>query len=149
MPKVVYTSTKGLYQEKGSGFQLDTAVGLTNGGFFAGFIPNAASNTRAGAGAVSVASYFTNLTSSAAGAAMTLANGTATGQLKKITLTALGTPGTHTAVLTLTSALDGDNNVITFSAVGDTAELIWTGTYWRILARYNMPAGTVATPVVS
>ena len=123
MPKVVYTSAKGLYQEAGTGFQLDTAVGLTNGGFFAGFIPNAASNT--------------------------LANGTATGQLKKITLTALGTPGTHTAVLTLTSALDGNNDVITFSAVGDTAELIWTGTYWRILALYNMKDGTVATPVVS
>jgi hypothetical protein len=80
---------------------------------------------------------------------MTLADGTAAGQLKKVTLTALGTPGTHTAVLTLTTAIASNLDAITFSVVGDTAELMWTGTAWRILALYNMAAGTVTTPTVA
>lgn len=144
MPKVVYTAAKGLVQETGSGFQLDATVGLSNGGFFAGFIPNAVSETKTSAGAVSVACYQSFVGTTAGALAMSLANGTAAGQLKKIMMHAdAGTDVT----LTLTTA--AGNNTITFSNVGDTVDLLWTGTNWRILGAYNVAAGNIATPALS
>jgi hypothetical protein len=145
MPKVVYTAAKGLVQEAGSGFQLDASVGLTNNGFVAGFVPNAASSTSA-SGAISVATYFTNITVDGT-KAFTLANGTAVGQLKKILCSAAtNTPaGTITIASPVSAALD----VIAISAVGDVVELVWTGAAWRILALYNTVNGNVASPTVS
>lgn len=144
MPKVVYTAAKGLYQEAGSGFQLDTTVGLTNGGFVAGFVPNAALDTRTDAGAVSVTSYMTYVVTTGV-AAITLADGTAAGQLKKIMMSV----DAGDATLTIATPFSSGTNQVVFSNVGDTVELMWTGSYWRILAAHNVASGGTATPVVS
>ncbi len=145
MPKVVYTAAKGLVQEAGSGFQLDASVGLTNNGFFAGFVPNAASDT-VSSGAISVATYFTNITVDGT-KAYTLANGTAAGQLKKILCSAA--TNTPAGTLTIASPISAALDVIAISAVGDVVELVWTGAAWRILALYNSRLGTIASPTVS
>lgn len=144
MPKVVYTSSKGLVQETGSGFQLDTSVGLTNGGFVAGFVPDAALDTRADAGAVSVASYMTYVTTTGP-AAITLADGTAAGQLKKIMMSVDG----GDATLAIATPFSVGTDQVVFSNIGDVVELMWTGSYWRILAAHNVAAGNTSTPVVS
>jgi len=144
MPKVVYTAAKGLVQETGSGFELDTSVGLTNGGFVAGFIPDAALDTRTDAGAVSVTSYMTYVVTTGA-AAITLANGTAAGQLKKIMMSV----DAGDATLTIATPFSAGTNQVVFSNIGDTVELLWTGSYWRILAAHNVAAGNTSTPVVS
>ncbi len=147
MPQVVYTPEKGLVQESGSGFSVAPEVGVTNNGFLAGFIP-AVRKTASAAGAVSVASYFTALTSDGAAVAFTLANGTAVGQLKKITL-AVAQTGGNTAVLTIASPESAAYNVLTFSILGDTAELIWSGTAWFVIANYNMATASNTTPTLT
>lgn len=145
MPKVVYTAAQGLVQSAGSGFDVST-TGVQGGGFYSGFIPDAAVTAATTSGAISVANYFTNITV-ANTVAFTLANGTVAGQRKMILCS--GTSGTPVGALTIASPFSAATDVITFSVVGDTAELMWTGSYWRILATYNMAAGTVATPVVA
>jgi hypothetical protein len=151
MPKVVYTPAKGLVQQTGTGFEISnvaiaasTSSGVTCDGFFAGFIPNAVSETKTTAGAVSVAAYQSFIGTAAGALDMSLASGTAAGQLKKIMMhTDAGTNVT----LTLTAAA-GFNTVV-FSNVGDTVDLLWTGTSWRILGAYNVAAGNIATPALS
>lgn len=105
-------------------------------------IIDAASDTRADAGAVSVATYDTKVTTTGA-AAITLADGTIKGQLKRIQLTTDGGDATLTIASPVSAALD----VVTFADVGDTVELIWNGTAWRILAAYNCADGTTAPAV--
>jgi hypothetical protein len=145
MPKVLYTAAQGLVQQAGSGFQLDASVGLTNNGFLAGFIPDAASTTSA-SGAISVETYFTNITVDGT-KAFTLANGTAVGQMKKILCSAA--TNTPAGTITIASPVSASLDVIAISAVGDVVELVWNGTAWRILALYNSRLGTVASPTVS
>lgn len=94
------------------------------------------------AGAVSVANYFTTLTTTGA-AAVTLADGVVKGQLKKIQLIA----AVGNATLTPTNLNGG--TTITFSVAGDVAELIWDGSGWQVLALRNEAAGTGATPVLA
>jgi hypothetical protein len=151
MPKVVYTAAKGLVQETGSGFEVSdvgltaaAAAGVTCNGFFAGFVPNAALDTRTDAGAVSVTSYMTYVVTTTA-SAITLANGTAAGQLKKIMMSV----DAGDATLTIATPFSAGTNQVVFSNIGDTVELIWTGSYWRILAAHNVAAGNTSTPVVS
>lgn len=152
MPKVTYTAAQGLVQAAGSGFSVsgaalaaDTTNGVTSNGFFAGFIPNAASSTTA-SGAISVANYFTNITVDAT-KAYTLAAGTAAGQRKMILCSAA--TNTPAGTLTIANPIDASTDVISISAVGDVVELMWTGSAWRILALYNCRLGTVASPTVS
>lgn len=145
MPKVVYSATKGLVQETGSGFQLDATVGLTNGGFVAGFIPDAAPTTSA-SGAISVASYLTFITIDGT-KAYSIAAGTAVGQLKKIMCTAaINTPA---GTLTITDFVSAGTDSVLFSALGDTLDLMWNGSAWRILGAYNVASGNTSSPVVS
>lgn len=145
MPKVTYTSSQGMVESSGSGFVVDPAVGITNNAFLATFVPNAGSET-VSSGALSVASYvsFLNVADTKA---YSLADGTAVGQLKKVVVVVVS--GTPVGTLTLTSAVSSSLNEISLTTLGDTAELIWTGTAWRILALYNMVTGGVATPTVS
>ena len=144
MPKVTYTSSQGMVESSGSGFVVDPTVGITNNDFLATFVPNAGSEA-VSSGALSVASYvsFLNVTNTKS---YSLANGTAAGQLKKVIVTAVS--GTPAGTLTLATAIDGNLDEISLTTLGDTAELIWTGTAWRILALYNMVTGGVATPTV-
>lgn len=78
-----------------------------------------------GAGAVNLTDMLTSLTSTGASQALTLADGTA-GQIKIIVHTVDG----GSAVLTPTTKIGF--STITFTAVGDSAALIYTATGWAI-----------------
>jgi hypothetical protein len=49
---------------------------------------------------------------------------------------------------TLTPTTLNGGTTITFADVGDTAELIWDGSGWQVLALYNCADGTSA-PVLA
>ena len=78
-----------------------------------------------GAGAVDIVNLMTSLTSTGASQALTLANGTV-GQIKIITHTVDG----GSAILTPTTKIGF--STITFTAVGDTATLVYTSAGWAI-----------------
>ena len=79
-----------------------------------------------GAGAVDITNAFTNLTTTGASQALTLANGTL-GELKIISHAVDG----GSAVLTPTTKIGF--STITFTAVGDSATLIYTSAGWAII----------------
>jgi hypothetical protein len=79
-----------------------------------------------GAGAVNLTTYSTAFTSTAAGNALTLANG-AQGQIKNIVYVAEAAGG-DTGILTPTNL--GAGTTITFNAVGDSCQLQFIGTDW-------------------
>ena len=79
-----------------------------------------------GAGAVNLTTYTTAFTSTAAGNALTLADG-AQGQIKNIVYVAEAAGG-DTGVLTPTNL--GAGTTITFNAVGDSCQLQFIGTDW-------------------
>ncbi len=95
-----------------------------------------------GAGAISVATYYTAITTTGTDA-LTLANGTEPGQTKKLMMTVDGGDGT------LTPANLAGGTTITFSVVGDVAELTWDGTNWTAVALYNTATGLITTPVLA
>jgi hypothetical protein len=80
-----------------------------------------------GAGAVNVTDLITSLTTTGATQALTLANGTA-GQLKTVVHTVDG----GSAVLTPTTKIGF--STITFTAVGESATLVYTAAGWAIVA---------------
>jgi hypothetical protein len=79
-----------------------------------------------GAGAINLTTYSTAFTSTAAGNALTLADG-AQGQIKNIVYVAEAAGG-DTGVLTPTNL--GAGTTITFNAVGDSCQLQFIGTDW-------------------
>jgi hypothetical protein len=79
-----------------------------------------------GAGAVNVTNAFTSLTTTGASQALTLANGSV-GEVKVIVHTVDG----GSAVLTPTTKIGF--STITFTAVGDSAMLIYTSAGWAII----------------
>jgi hypothetical protein len=82
-----------------------------------------------GPGAVNITSLATAFTSTAAGNALTLADG-AQGQLKTIIYVAEAAGG-DTGVLTPTNL--GSGTTVTFNAVGDSATLQFIGTDWWVV----------------
>lgn len=80
-----------------------------------------------GAGAVNVTDLITSLTTTGATQALTLANGV-TGQLKTVVHTVDG----GSAVLTPTTKIGF--STITFTAVGESATLVYTAAGWAIVA---------------
>mgnify|MGYP006908222840 CR=1 FL=1 len=106
-------------------------------------IPNAAADANSGPGAVSVTTYFTELTTTGADA-FTLADGTKVGQLKKIILVSDGGDAT------LTPATFVDGSTVTFADVGDYVVLIYTGdgAGWRAIETGNDADG-VSGPVIA
>lgn len=80
-----------------------------------------------GAGAVNITDMLTSLTTTGASQALTLANGTL-GQIKIISHVVDG----GSAVLTPTTKIGF--STITFTAVGDSAMLIYTAAGWDIVA---------------
>ena len=80
-----------------------------------------------GAGAVNITDMLTSLTTTGASQALTLANGTV-GQIKIISHIVDG----GSAVLTPTTKIGF--TTITFTAVGDSAMLIYTSVGWDIVA---------------
>ena len=80
-----------------------------------------------GAGAVDITNAFTNLTTTGAAQALTLANGTL-GEIKIISHAVDGC----SAVLTPTTKIGF--STITFTAVGDSCMLVYTSAGWDIVA---------------
>ena len=80
-----------------------------------------------GAGAVDVTNAFTQLTTTGSAQALTLANGTV-GEIKIISHVVDG----GSAVLTPTTKIGF--STITFTAVGDSAMLVYTSAGWDIVA---------------
>lgn len=103
--------------------------------------PNAAMQSLSGAGAIGNTQYYTAWTTTSTDAG-TLADADVVGQLKKIQMIVDGGDGT----LTPTTLVGGTR--ITFADAGDTAELMWTNSGWRVLALYNVTDGATA-PVLA
>jgi hypothetical protein len=87
----------------------------------------ASNQALSGAGAVNTTDMLTSLTTTGAAQALTLANGTV-GQIKIISHVVDG----GSAVLTPTTKIGF--STITFTAVGDSAMLIYTAAGWDIVA---------------
>ena len=81
---------------------------------------------------------------------LTLGSGFIVGQLKKIKL--VDRPDVPLAgfpvVVTSQHFLDGPNQTIVFTLVGDTAELMWTRNGWRIISTSDI-TGNDLTPEIS
>ena len=101
------------------------ALPVANGGTGA----SAAVQALSGAGAVNITSLATAFTSTAAGNALTLADG-AQGQIKTIIYVAEAAGG-DTGVLTPTNL--GSATTITFNAVGDSVTLQFAGADWWVV----------------
>ncbi|CAB4173245.1 hypothetical protein UFOVP1024_6 [uncultured Caudovirales phage] len=101
------------------------ALPVANGGTGA----SAAVQALSGPGAVNITSLATAFTSTAAGNALTLADG-AQGQLKTVIYVAEAAGG-DTGVLTPTNL--GSATTITFNAVGDSVTLQFAGTDWWVV----------------
>jgi len=95
-----------------------------------GFIPAAAPQALSGAGAVNLTSYQTRFTSTATGNALTLANATRTGLLKKVSYVAEAA-GPDTGVITPTTA--SGFTTVTLNAVGDYVVFLWNGSAWIVV----------------
>lgn len=106
------------------------------GGDLAGTYPNptlaaifaSAPQALSGAGAVNVTTRTTLFTSTGAGQALTMANGTKTGQRKTVHHTVDGGSGV------LTPATAGNFATATFTNVHDWAEFEWSGAAWNVVA---------------
>ena len=82
-----------------------------------------------GAGAVDLTNLVTELTTAAGAAAVTLADGTTSGQIKIITMVV---DGGGTATVTPTTFASG--TTLAFDAVAETATLVWTSSIGWILS---------------
>ena len=82
-----------------------------------------------GAGAVDLTNLVTELTTAAGAAAVTLANGTTSGQIKIITMVV---DGGGTATVTPTTFASG--TTLAFDAVAETATLVWNSSIGWILS---------------
>lgn len=107
----------------------------TGGLLVAGLIPTAVQQALTGAGAVNLTTYYTAITNNGANA-LTLADSTLEGQLKKVKMVA--DPGTDSTLTFNTNA------TIVFADVGDYAVLIWNGSGWIPIELGNDADGTTA-----
>lgn len=83
--------------------------------------------TRSGAGAIDSTKKLTLFTSTGAGNALTLADGTYAGQVAVVFHSVKGASGT--GVITPTTF---DHTSVTLTAAYDSAEFVWTGTTWTL-----------------
>lgn len=122
----------------GAGVTVDGALikdgGISANSMYAGFFPTIAAQALSGAGAVNVTAYLTKFTSTGAAQALTIASGTQIGQRKRISHVVDGGSGVLTGVFV-------GGTTITFTTVGEFADLLWTGTSWAVLE-----LGNTATP---
>jgi hypothetical protein len=108
---------------------------------FAALSQRSTAAARAGAGAIDLYVDTILATTGATGAAMTLANGLYGGQRKRIVLTTVTTPGTHTAVIT-----PATGGPWTMTSAGDFLDLEWTtgGSGWLLINDGRQTVGTGA-----
>lgn len=130
-------------QTVGNGITIDGALikdgGISANSMFAGFFPTTAAQALSGAGTVNVTSYLTKYTSTGGAQALTLASGTQIGQRKKISHVVDGGSGVLTATFV-------GGTTITFTTVGEFADLLWNGSAWAVLELGN--TATPGTPPV-
>lgn len=112
-----------------------SAGSLTNNSFLGLFVPNAASQSVTGAGAANVTSPITYVTTNGVAQVLTLADGTAIGQIKCIVLIVDG------GDCVLTPATFADGTTLTFADANDFVVLVWGATGWRVIVNVG---GTVA-----
>ncbi len=95
--------------------------------------------------AASVACYLTELDSVGNAVAATLADGVVHGQMKRVAASVVDNATTLTIASPVSTSLD----VVTFTVIGDSVELIWNQEegYWRILELADED-GDVDTPTV-
>ena len=110
---------------------------ISNGKGIATFKPLGAAQALTDAGAANVTSFYTTLTTTGA-AAVTLADGTMIGQLKKIQMIV------DAGDATLTPSNLSGGTTITFADAGDFCLLMWDGTNWRVLELGNAADGATA-----
>lgn len=134
--KMIVTGTSTLDGDVllGSGSGITSSV--TNG-----IVPVVIASTAqslSGAGAVTLTQYLTKVTNTGSDA-LTLASGTVKGMLKRIIM--IVDPGTDS-----TLTFNGTSTIV-FADVGDTADLLWTGSAWVPIALFNMADGGATAPV--
>ena len=122
-------------------FMLDVIADASTGGSInsAGWLALSGSDTRTGAGAVSIDKPVTFLSNSSGVEALTIANGT-TGQIKILVMTVKG--GTSMRFTGQSNMLFAGGNTLTFDAVGETAILMYVNSKWTLIA------GTAAVSTV-
>lgn len=96
--------------------------------------------------AASVLTYLTELDSASNNVIATLADGLVDGQMKRVIASVV----TNTTSLTLASAVSASLDIITFTIIGDTVDLIWNAEagYWRIIQLLDTDRD-VDTPTVA
>lgn len=104
-------------------------------GVVAPFVPTAVQQAISGAGAVTLTEYYTAVTNTGTDA-LTLADSTVVGQLKKVQM--IVDPGTNSTLTFNTNA------TIVFADVGDFAILIWNGADWIPIELGNDADGVTA-----
>lgn len=107
----------------------------TGGLLVAGLVPTAVQQSLSGAGAVNLTTFYTAVTNTGADA-LTLADSTLKGQIKKVKM--IVDPGTDSTLTFNTNA------TIVFADVGDYAVLIWNGTDWLPIELGNDADGATA-----
>ena len=99
------------------------------------YIPTGTQQALSGAGAVNLTAYNTAVTNTGSDA-LTLADATIAGHRKRVQM--IVDPGTDSTLTFNTNA------TIVFADVGDTAELVWSGSAWVPVALYNIVDGATA-----
>lgn len=110
------------------------------GSTFARFSPIAAQQNLSGAGTINITTTYTACTSTGAGQALALADGVIKGHYKRISHVVDG------GSLVLTPSHLSGGTTITFTTVGEIAELVFDGSNWVAVALYN--SSTPGTPPV-
>lgn len=107
----------------------------TGGLLVVGLVPTAVQQALSGAGAVNLTAFYTAVTNTGADA-LTLADSTLVGQLKKVKMVV--DPGTDSTLTFNTNA------TIVFADVGDYAVLMWNGSDWIPIELGNDADGATA-----
>jgi len=116
--------------------------------FISPVVPDAAPEAlTAAAPACSLQTFVTELDATSNGVAATLADGLVDGQMKRV-IASVVSGGTTT--LTIASPVSTSLDVITFTVIGDTVDLIWNAEngYWRVLQLLDTDRD-VDTPTVA
>lgn len=129
------TASKAVVVDAGK--KIAGLAGITSSaaGVVAGFMPTAVQQDLTGAGAVSLTTFYTAITNNGANA-LTLADSTVVGQLKKVKMVV--DPGTDSTLTFNTNA------TVVFADVGDYVLLMWNGSDWLPIELGNDADGTSA-----
>lgn len=128
-------------------FYWDNGETVPSVAFFSPVIPDAAPEAlTAAAPACSLQTFVSELDSTSNAVAATLADGLVHGQMKRVIASVV----LNTTTLTIASPVSASLDVVTFSVIGDTVDLIWNAEqgYWRIIQLLDTDRD-VDTPVAA